>query len=264
MKTILVPLGNSDKAINTLQYAIDYASVCGAKIYVIQVYGLANATYALKKMDSILEEDSKKELAHILSKVDTKNIEIVSKPVKGPITDSIARIAKQLNVDLVIASAKNSSTDSSIYLGPITGGLVKNTELPMIIIPKGYIFKPIKNILLGLKSGVIRHSHVLDPLQNVQSVFKAKVNLLHVITPNNTEDDNTLDPQFKAVANTIIKSENATVFQGVLEHLLGVNPDMLCVIRRKRGFFSRLWEQNSIKKVDFESRIPLLVLKGNQ
>jgi len=36
MKTILVPLGNSNKAICTLQYAVDYASVCNAKIYVIQ------------------------------------------------------------------------------------------------------------------------------------------------------------------------------------------------------------------------------------
>jgi len=264
MKTILVPLGNSNKAICTLQYAVDYASVCDAKIYVIQVYGLANATYAMKKMDTILEADTKKELAHILSKVDAKNIEIISKPVKGPITDSISRIAKQLNVDLVIASAKNSSADSSIYLGPITGGLVKNTDLPMLIVPKDYVFKPIKNILLSLKSGVLKRSHVLDPLHNLINVFKAKVNLLHVITPHNTEDDNTLDNQFKAVANNIIKSENATVFQGVLEHLLGVNPDMLCVIRRKRGFFSRLWEQSSVKKIDFESRIPLLVLKGNQ
>jgi len=38
---------------------------------------------------------------------------------------------------------------------------------------------------------------------------------------------------------------------------------MVCVIRRKRGFFARLWEQNHIKKEDFESRIPLLILKGN-
>ena len=264
MKTILVPLGTSDKAISTLQYAVDFASVCGAKIYVIQVYGITNATYAMKKMDTILEADSKDELADILSKVDAKNIDIISKSVKGQITDSISRIAKQLNVDLVIASAKNSSADSSIYLGPITGGLIKNTELPMLIIPKGYVFKPINNILLGLKSGVIRHSHVLDPLHNLLSVFKAKVNLLHVITPHNNEEDNILDDQFKAITQNVIKSENATVFQGVLEHLLEVKPDMLCVIRRKRGFFSRLWKQNSVKKIEFESRIPLLVLKGNQ
>jgi len=263
MKTILVPLGKSGKAISTLQYAVDFASVCGAKIYVIQVYGITNPTYAMKKMDTILEADSKDELAYILSKVDAKNIDIISKSVKGQITDSISRIAKQLNVDLVIASAKNSSADSSIYLGSITGGLIKNTELPMLIIPKGYVFKPINNILLGLKSGVLRHSHVLDHVHILSSVSKAKVNILHVITPYNNEADNDLNSAFSTVSDKIIKSENATVFQGVLEHLIEVNPDIVCVIRRKRGFFNRLWEQNSIKKIDFESRVPLLVLKGN-
>ena len=33
-------------------------------------------------------------------------------------------------------------------------------------------------------------------------------------------------------------------------------------LRRKKGFFSKLWDQNTVKKVDFESRVPLLVLKG--
>ncbi|NQW36856.1 MAG: universal stress protein [Flavobacteriales bacterium] len=263
MKTILVPLGNSDKAISTLQYAVDFASVTNAKIYVIQVYSSIGPAYAMKKMDSVLEKDSKEDLAFVLSKVDVKNIEIVSKTIKGQVTDSISRIAKQLNVDLIIASAKNISVDSSVYLGAITGGLVKHTDLPILIIPKGYVYKPIHTILLGLRSGMIKRLNVLSPLQDFVKIFNAKVNLLHVTTPNNTEEDAILNSEFSTIAEHIINSENATVFQGVLEHLKEVNPDMLCVIRRKRGFFSRLWEDNRIKKVDFESRIPLLVLKGN-
>jgi len=263
MKTILVPLGNSEKAICTLQYAVDFASYIDAKIYIIQVYGTATATYSLKKIDAILEKDSKNELDYILSKVNSKNIEIISKTVKGKITDTISRIAKQLDVDLVIASAKNSSSDDSIYLGPITGSIVKQTDLPMLIIPKGFEFSPINNVLFALRSGILKRSHIIDPLKLFLKYFKAKVSLLQVITPNNTDLDNILDSEFKVVADKIIKSENATIFQGVLEHLIEVKPDIICVIRRKRGFFNRLWEQNSIKKIDFESRVPLLVLKGN-
>lgn len=263
MKTILVPLGNSEKAIGTLQYAIDFAKVTGAKIYVIQVYGFSNATYTIKNMDSILEKDSKEELAYILSQVDIRGIEVISKSIKGKITDRIESIAKQLKIDLIIASAQHSTSDSLIYLGPITGKLVKRTELPMLIIPKGYVFKPIKTILLGLRSGLIKHKNILAPLQDFIKIFDAKVSLMHVITPKNNYEDNTLHPDFEAVADTIIKTENATIFHGILEHLNTVKPDMLCAIRRKRGVFSKLWENNTIKKEDFESRLPLLVLKGN-
>lgn len=263
MKTILVPLGNSEKAIDTLQYAIDFAKVTGAKIYVIQVYGSTSAAYTMKNMDNILEKDSKEELAYILSKVDTKGIEVISKSIKGKITDKIEDIAHQLKIDLIIASANNSSTDPSIYLGPVTGKLVKRTELPMLIIPKGYVFKPIKTILLGLRSGLIKHKNVLTPLEDFVKIFDAKVSLVHVITPKNNDEDNMLHPDFETIADKIVNTENATIYQGILEHLNAIKPDMLCAIRRKRGIFSKLWENNTINKEDFESRLPLLVLKGN-
>jgi len=38
---------------------------------------------------------------------------------------------------------------------------------------------------------------------------------------------------------------------------------LLCVVRRKRGFFAKLWEKNSILKKDFHSStLPVLVLSG--
>ncbi len=64
------------------------------------------------------------------------------------------------------------------------------------------------------------------------------------------------------ITSDLILTENATIFQAVLEFLHEEDPDIICVIRRKRGFFKKLWEQDVVKKVDFESKIPLLVLKG--
>jgi hypothetical protein len=47
-----------------------------------------------------------------------------------------------------------------------------------------------------------------------------------------------------------------------------INPDIICVFRRKRGFFEKLWNDvtldHSLSKANFESRVPLLVLKGEQ
>ena len=61
---------------------------------------------------------------------------------------------------------------------------------------------------------------------------------------------------------TLTTTNNATTFQGVLEHFQSHNPDMLCVVRRKRGFFKKLWEKNSVMKRDFHTSKPLLVLRG--
>lgn len=263
MKTILVPLGNTDQAINTLQYAIDFASEINARIFIVHVFGSAKVTGLLRNIDEVIESRTKEEIATIISQVDVKNIDIKAITAKDKILDIIARASKELNVDLIISSANITSADSLLYVGKITGGIMKQTDLPMLVIPMNYKFKPFTTSLVGLRSGVIRKQDVLKPLEDLVSNFKMDVNLLHVITPHNKEEDNILNDDFKAISNSISTSENATVFQGVLEHLMDVNPDLLCVIRRKRGFFAKLWAQNSIKKIDFESRIPLLVLKGN-
>ena len=55
-------------------------------------------------------------------------------------------------------------------------------------------------------------------------------------------------------------TEHATTYLGVLEHFQSSNPDLLCVFRRKRGFFKNLWEKNAVLKSEFSVRIPVLVL----
>jgi nucleotide-binding universal stress UspA family protein len=263
MKTILVPLGNAENAVNTLQYAIDFASEVNANIYVVQVFGSAKVKGSLRNIDDLIENRAKEEITEVLSKVAIKNVDIKAITSTGKILDVIERASKELNVDLIIASANITSADSSLYVGSITGGIVKRTELPMLIIPVDCKFKPFKNGLIGLRSGLLRKPAVLKPLEDLMTYFNIKFNLLHVITPHNTEEDNVLHQDFKEIADAITTSENATVFHGVLLHLNSITPDLICVIRRKRGFFAKLWEKNSIKRIDFESKVPLLVLKGN-
>ena len=92
--------------------------------------------------------------------------------------------------------------------------------------------------------------------------FDAELNLLRVITPDATEEDAKINDRLTKIKNSIVETENATTFQGVLEHFQSHNPDILCVVRRKRGFFKKLWEKNIILKKEFYCNIPLLVLSG--
>ena len=262
MKNILVPIGSSKNAISTLQYAIDFVEGTNAKIYVIKVYGLAKAANSIKNIDAVLEKDSDKELKDVLNNVDRKGVEIISKSIKGTITDSIERASKQLKVDLIISSAKSISTDEKVYLGKIAGGLIKSTNIPVLVVPKAYKFKKVSKVLMAIKSGIISSSDVLIPVKNILEKFNATLDLIRVITPKSKTEDAELNNELKTLASNFKLTENGTVFQGVLEHIHESNPDVVCVIRRKRGFFVRLWEHDRVYKKDFESRIPLLVLKG--
>lgn len=262
MKNLLVPIGSSGNAANTLQYAIDFAQAIEARIYVAQVYDSTRVAGSLKNMASLLEEDAKNMLSETLAKVDKKNVDVNIVSLKGQVLEGIVLLAKELKIDLIISSAKSISSDETLFLGKVPGRLVKDTQLPVLIIPSQYRFKSISKILMAIKSGKLEDIAKLTPVKKIIGYFNSKVDLIQIITPKSTEEDLQVNDALKNLATTFKTTENATIFQGVLEHLHVSEPDMLCVLRRKRGFFSKLWKKDTVKKSYFESRIPLLVLKG--
>jgi nucleotide-binding universal stress UspA family protein len=263
MKNILVPVGSNNYAVNTLQYAIDFAETVDAKIYLVHVYSSPKISGAVLKVDNIMERDSKEILRDHLSKVNAKKVEIITSTLKGySVIDTLKQLNKLLNIDLIIASSKNDVADETIFLGKITGNIIKDTKVPVLIIPAGVTFKPIKKILMTIKSGSIKSLTTLDVLEKIKTTFSSRINLLQVKTPKLDARDLELNKKLESLINKLIPTTNATVYQGVLEFLHEEDPDMLCVIRRKRGFFKKLWENDRVKKIDFDSNIPLLVLKG--
>lgn len=77
--------------------------------------------------------------------------------------------------------------NDKVYLGTITAKLVKQTEIPLLIVPKDYLFRKFDSILVAFKNGHFEKENVLSPIHNMVSIFKSKINLLQVITPETTE-----------------------------------------------------------------------------
>ena len=262
MKNILVPVGSSKNALSHLQYALDFAEAFGAKLFVVQVYNVYTKAGTMIKVDQIIEKESRSFLGDLVSKVDTKNVEVVVKTLKGKLIDTLELACKAGDVDLVLIEPRTNSIKDEVYLGKTSGRIVKQMDVPALIVPEGYKFKAPANILMAIKSAVIKKKGVLKPLSDLKKKFDANLDLLLVKTPFHNEGDFDLNTELLGLIKNITKSENATTFQGVLEHFQSYNPDILCVVRRKRGFFAKKWEKNTILKKDFHSKIPVLVLSG--
>lgn len=263
MKSILVPVGSSKNAQSHLQYAVDFAQAFGAKLYVVQIYNVYTKSGTMIKVDHILERESMDFLKGHIAKVDTKNVEVVIKTFKGKLINTLELVCKSLDIDLILLEPRTNSIKDEVYLGKTSGKIIKQTNIPALIVPEGYKYKPIIYILMALKSATIKKEGVLKPLQDIKEHYKSIVNLLLVKTPFYNNGDFDVNEELSSMITKTTKSENATTFQGVLEHYKDNDPDLLCVVRRKRGFFAKLWEKNSILKKDFHSStLPVLVLSG--
>ena len=262
MKNILVPVGSSKNALSHLQYAVDFAETFGAKLFVVQVYNVYTKAGTMIRVDEIIERESREFLNDLVSKIDTKGVNVVVNTLKGKLVDTLEKASKVANIDLVLVEPRTNSIKDEVFLGKTSGKIIKQTQIPALIVPENTTFKPVKHILMAVKSAVIKKKNVLSPLKSIIDNFKAEANLLLVKTPNYKDEDFNVNDELQALTTNTIQTENATTYQGVLEHYQSTKPDMLCVVRRKRGFFTKKWEKNVIFKKDFSSSIPVLVLSG--
>lgn len=263
MKNILVPVGSSKNAVSHLQYAVDFSRAFGAKLYVVQIFNVYTKAGTMIKVDDILERESLAFLKEHVEKIDTKGVEVIVKTFKGKLVDTLELICQTADIDLILIEPRTNSVREEVYLGKTSGKIVKQTNIPALIVPENYQFMPIKNILVALKSAIIRKDDALDPLISIKNHFNATIELLLVQTPFHNEGDFEVNEELASLVSNTIYSESATTFQGVLETYKVVNPDLLCVVRRKRGFFTKIWENNTILKKDFNSsKLPVLVLSG--
>ena len=135
MHHILVPIGSTESARNTLQFAIDFAAEIQAKIFVFRAYSSFSKAGTMINIDSIIERETNLYIKTLLNTVDTKDVEIKMISAKGNVVESVLSIDEEIGIDLIILGAKSNSIRQEIFLGKTAGSLVKRTELPMLTVP---------------------------------------------------------------------------------------------------------------------------------
>lgn len=260
MKNILVPIGTSNTG-ETLQYAVDFASEFSAQVFVMDVFTVSAKAGTLANISEKVAESSKERLREVIGKVDSKNATIKIATYNGDIIDGLKEIDKELGIDLIIIAPRSNAIKEELYLGNTTGRIIKKTNIPALIVPKGTVFTPFKTALTAFKSGILKKKRILEPLLSIQKKFDTLVSLLLVKTPGYDSDDLKVHPAIMDISEQLTITENATTYQGVLEHFQSHQPDLLCVFRRKRGFFKKLWEKSTILKSEFFVKIPVLMLR---
>jgi nucleotide-binding universal stress UspA family protein len=260
MKNILVPIGNSPDSHETLQYAVNFAAEFGARVYVMEVVTLSARAGDLANVKEKVVESSKERVRELIDKIDPAGVEIKVATFTGDMIDGLKDIDRELGIDLIIIAPRSVELDEDLYLGNTSGRIIKRTDIPTLIVPKGIRFEPYKSVLTAFKSGVLKRKRILDPLMDIQKKFDSTISLLLVKTPGYTDDDLRINTALMDISSQVTMTEQANTYLGVLEQLQVHHPDLLCVFRRKRGFFSALWEKNTIRKSEFSVRIPVLVL----
>jgi nucleotide-binding universal stress UspA family protein len=269
MKKILVPTDFSPVAYNALEYAIEIAAAMKSELYLYHVYHIHKVDYNLDLPDD--EQPVKKQLERKMNllklkcknKIDQKGLTLHTIIEKDDIFSLFKRKTKEHGIDLIVMGSKGASGLKRAIFGSTAVAALEMSKVPVLVVPPDHPFGAFKSIILAMDHKETS-KEVLLPLRELAIEFDSQVTVLRVHTasnknanPGNGNPLEGIDTNFREVPMS--RSINETI-NAFVEKEEG---DLLCMIRRQKGFFEGLFQKSFTKNQAYNSRCPLLVLPEN-
>jgi nucleotide-binding universal stress UspA family protein len=284
IKQILVPIDFSENSMAAFQYALDLVEKLNkkaaenAEIKVIHVDDLPVIKMPLGIIysDNTLEASMEKFVEeNIIDEQDTegvvirRKVNIETEVIYGTPASKIIEIAETEDYDLIVMGMVGKRTLGEIMMGSVATDVAQNAHCPVLLVPQGKHFKPIKNLAYAcdFDNKSFKHPALVA---DVAKLFNAHVHLVFVKTLDKTRQNYATDladmqDVFEVEAPSLKFNgyivEEDDVFYGINNFSHEHKIDLLVTITKTRNFWNRLFHASVTKELAMYSELPLLIIK---
>lgn len=278
MKHILFPTDFSEAANNAYLYALHLANQLDVKLFVLYSYvtPVLSATHAgqpemladVYQQVELSKFDYFKKQAPALRDLAEKSGLDYSKLVflfeEGTVVASVRKIVKTEDIRLVVMGTYGASGFTEKFIGTNTVSVIQNITQPVLAIPAGAKYLPIKKIAF---TTLFREKDLpaLEEVVAISELFGAEIYCTHVM-----EDVNNPAPallygedwgkRFVGKKVDFVFLEKTVNVETTINNFIKENKiDLLAIVKRNRNFFDRLVNSSLSNKLAFHSSTPILV-----
>lgn len=278
MKTVLLPTDFSRNAWNAIFTALKLFYDLQCKFLLLHTYEpeLTNVLgdHGEKRLGSIyqsMEEESRKQMGEILEylKEHHKNprheFKVVIRP--GDLIGEVRERIKKHPVDLIVMGTQGATGAERVFLGSNTVRMLKTIKSrPVLVVPETYDFQRLDHVIFPTD-----YTHYYEPyeLQTLLDLIKTWKSTLHVAYAAREFALKPVQESNKKLLETRLKGLNVRFEEIPLEGNLSeavsgysdtIRADMIALMRHKHSFLENLTREKVVKRIAFESKLPLLIL----
>ncbi len=265
MKKLLVPTDFSTCAENALRFAIKVGSRFGSEITLFSAFRTFSTTGVFGSVERFMEDEVMDDLKALIAKMkpllegDTR---LLASKAWGDAVPGIIKLAEKKESDMIVMGTSGTGLLKEIFTGGKTLEVVKASPKPILVVPSEWSQHQLKTIVLAVDDQGLDDPSVLYPMVALAKAFGAKVRIFHLETGNKTSG---LTRQLTEMLGDVLHSfhyefSRSDIKQGIDEFVDDYEADMLCLIRRKRGFWERIFHESVTTREASDSTIPLLIL----
>ena len=276
MKKILLPTDFSETAMNALEFALNFFEGESCTFYFLSIYtagkyttgDLWQASGEESVNDSLLL-NKKIKLGVLIDQLEQKfqNKKYSFKGITDydDFTDAINQVVESNKINFIVMGTDGTKGLQEVVFGTHTQKVIRKVDCPILVVPKGIVFKGFNKILLTLDYDYKFNPSAIKPLIRLIAKHKVSLDVLRMNKENANSDDlvkegKKIERSFKGTNPEVhIISEVHTVDAiNSLVQVMGV--DMNVISAKKELFLDRVLFGSSVFNIINSSRIPILVL----
>ncbi len=270
MKRVILTTDFSDNARTAIEYGLNLFGSDNATYTLLNTYKEpGTSTAAMVSIADYLYKESVSQLKKLQEELEEKhpNYTFEFKAMHGSLYPVVNGLAKNGLADYVVVGTRGASQVQNFFLGSNTMDVLKNVNIPAIIVPQDYKFKDIKSVALAVDFKPLKNQDILLPVVELAGDQNAEICAFHIqengedVMSNESPEVKELFKTCGSVPHTFENIKNENVAAGIGSYMKDSNADLLAIVARKHNFLERLFQKSITKEVSLLASFPLAVVK---
>ncbi len=276
-KKILIPTNFTKHSWNTLVYALNLYKNIPCTFFILNAYEVPTRISLSKNQNTELEAaktESEKGLQKILQGLNFRQenrkhqFETISR--NKDLAEAMQECIDTHNIDLILMVSRGENVSiNAAFENEISDVTEKVENCPFLILPELMQELPESN------REIVFPSTFKFPFKNKEVValidmaiyLNASVRILYIdsdnrpLTKEQEQNKETLKTYFADIDFSFHRLTQTTLTMGVHLFIESRDSNFLALYKRKQGFFSKLFSQRIKEDIDFNPKVPVLILK---
>jgi len=276
MKNILLLTDFSDNAQNAIEYALQFFKGGKYNFFILNVHKVSKYTtgdlMTSSAGESIYESIIKNPKAALNKmivkfKKEYNNEDYSYKAVcdYDAFISSVNQTVHLKEIDLIVMGTNGATGAMEVIFGSNTISVIRHVNCPVLVIPQGYKYLDISNILFVTEYNDLSEEKTLDPLIQIVAKHDAALDIL-ILSEGKIQDDDLNNKKTKI--GSIFKQRKHN-FYTIVEVPIDIAMDCFEQVKRvnliakiinKESFLKRLVSGSKTDEITYKSRVPLLLM----
>lgn len=274
MKQLLVPTDFSENAEEAYPYALKIAAKTRSRItfWLAVEEPFDFAIRVEEKMEGAIEYAHKR-FEEIISEFiripEYSELEIDYKIVHGKAVSGIFEGIKEIQPDWVVMGSKGATGLKKILLGSITSRVVRESPVPVLMIPNQSQFDDFRKIVFTTEFQQ-KDLELLRSVIEFASLWGSSIQVVHIAKEKDLKVE-IMYKDFRELVEAEIKYDKmefiveyaSNFLEGIANYQKPDECSLLAMGRYDLDFFEEIFDYSETKAMSFYSQTPLLVIPAN-